>query len=203
LNINLSPREKILKEVRSSLVSVRDRNSATSQIAVTAKNIDEDKVIDDLKKSIGEHSKLFSCENKYHFLDQFMLFTERSNISRFVCNNKKLTGFFNSCGLDFLEDTGQIDSETVAVFMADYFEPNGLFASFNYNGFTAEALSKTQNLAIVTYKDSLVKNSKLLFERIRNRIGDSDLRSIQFLNIVEHDTIYENAQKVSFILNTR
>ncbi|MFY0674319.1 MAG: hypothetical protein JXQ87_13010 [Bacteroidia bacterium] len=203
MNINLSPRERILKEVRSSLVSVRDRNSATSQTAFAVKSIDEDKVIDELKKSIGEHSKLFSCYNKYHFLDQFILFTERSNIKNFVCNSKKLINYFNSCGLTYIDNSDYIDSNTVAVFMADYFEPNGLFASFNYNGFIAEALIKTQNLVIVCYKDSLVKNSKLLFERIRNRIGDSDLLSIQLLNIVESESLNEQAQKVSFILNSR
>ena len=203
MDINLSPREKILKQVRSSLVSVRDRNSATSQIAVAIKNIDEDKVIDDLKKSIGNHSKLFSCQNRFHFLDQFMLFIERNKIQKFVCNNKKLVSLFDSCGLEYLENNNQIDSETVAVLMADYFEPNGLFASLDYNGFTAEALTKTQSLAIVSYKDSLVKNSKLLFERIRNRIGDPKLRSVQLFNIVDNNGLYENTQKVSFILNSR
>ncbi|MGB0432420.1 MAG: hypothetical protein ACPGLV_18235, partial [Bacteroidia bacterium] len=166
-------------------------------------SIKEEEALDYLKSQIGEHSKLFVCNTRFHFLDQFMLFIDRCGIDKFVCNNKKLNSFFESCGLSYAENFNDISKNTMSVFMADYFEPKGLFAAFNYNGFTAEALKRTQHIAIVCFKDSLVKNSKHLFERINNRIGENDLKSVQLVNIAEIESFAESSEKVSFIISNR
>ncbi len=203
MDSNLSPRERILKQVRNSLLDIRAKNASNPTNLAFQESIKQEEAIDYLKNHIGEHSKLFVCHTRYHFLDQFILFIERNDIRKFVCNNKKLISFFNSCGLEYAQSFDKIDDKTMSVFMADYFEPKGLFCTFNYNGFTAEALSQTKHIALVCYKDAMVKDSKGLFERIKNRIGDIDLKSVQFVNIADTEAFVDSAQKVSFIINSR
>lgn len=196
----LSPRERILKEVRNSLLSVKSRTASFQAVQLSKSQPDHNVSIDILKNDLDSHSTLWECNNRFHFLDQFMIYLEKNSIREFVCSDKKLMHFFKSCDLKHVETLESINNKTLVVFIADYFEPKGLFTAFNYNGFIANALEISDQIAMVAYKDTMVRNAQVLFERVKNRMGDADLNSVQFVNIAD---TRQKVQKASFIINSR
>lgn len=198
----LSPRERILKEVRNSLLSVKAKQSfGVEKRYENFHGQSQEKALQYLKEELNEFSNLFFCKNRFDFLDQFIRFLEQNNIGKFVCTDKRLIQFFNSCELEYVESFEDIDAHTLAAFNADYFDPFGLFVSFNYNGFVAKAIDKCPFIATICYKDQLVKSSQILFERVKNRIGDVDLKAVQMLNLARENE--QDANKFIFIINQR
>ncbi|MBI1185648.1 hypothetical protein GC194_15380 [bacterium] len=198
----LSPRERILKEVRNSLLSIKSKqNQLPEKRAEQLSLKNDDKALDFIKNHSYNHGQLIFCKNRYHFLDQFMLFLEQHSVRRFVCADKRLIQFFKSCELEHAESLEAIDQNTLAAFASDYFDPFGLFASFNYNGFVADAVKKCNHVATVAYRDQLVKGSQQLFERVKNRLDENDLRSVQMINMARHEG--NGALKTAFIINQR
>jgi len=198
----LSPRERVLKEVRNSLLSIKAKqNFGPEKRSEIMALQNEEKAMLFLKESLSDISDLFFCKNRYDFLDKFILYLEVNEIKKFVCIDKKLIQFFNSCELEHVENFESIDSHTLGAITADLFDPYGLFVSYNYNGFVAKAIEKCPFIATIAYKDQLVKSSQILFERVKNRLIDTDLKAVQMLNLAKVNE--PELSKSTFILNQR
>ena len=181
----LSPRERILKEVRASLLRYKNMSTPTSIGAIDPFRIKETDDSDELLLDIGKQAgnDVFICQNKYHFLDQLMIQCQHHGVNSVVNVNRKMSGYFDSCGLSHQDNSEMPASETIAILPCDYWEPYGLFVSFDYSGSLAEILRDYAKVMVVGFRDQMVKGPQLLFERVKNRLSDADLGSVQLFSL--------------------
>lgn len=203
----LSPRERILKEVRASLLRYKNMSTPTSVAAIDPFRVKETDNSDELLLGIVKQAGngVFLCQNKYHFLDQLMVQCQQIGVSSVVNVNRKMASYFDSCGLPHIDSVNADSKDSVAIVPCDYWEPYGLFATFDYSGNMAEMLRDFSRVMVVGFRDQMVKGPQLLFERVKNRLSDTDLGSVQLLSLSAQASAEQSvpAYSTAFILNNR
>lgn len=205
LNI-LSPRERILKEVRAGLLRYKNISTPTSVGSVDPFRVRETDDSDELivSQAIEAGNRVFICQNKYHFLDQLMVQCELNRVESVVNVSRKMAAYFDSCGIKHTEEVERADHQSVALVPCDYWEPYGLFASFDYKGNVAKMLRDYSKVVVVGFRDQMVKGPQLMFERIKNRLSDADLGSVQVFSIGNVRSDFPtDSFSAAFILNNR
>ncbi|MBI3142883.1 MAG: hypothetical protein HYZ16_08655 [Bacteroidetes bacterium] len=198
---SLSPKERILKDVRASLLLTKSKQHPEVMVKPQVPKLgSEDEALEALRLAL-DTPKLKTCKNKYEFLDKFISYLEPLGEVQVVCRDKKINSFFDSCDLlhyDQPQDDGQ---GFILVLPFDYLEPNGQAVYYDYSTDMGSLVESAASIALVGFKDQLVKSPQLLMDRVKNRLPDADLLAARFFMCA--NTIEQPGAATLFVINQR
>lgn len=210
--MTISPREHILKSVRKNLLGFKNNRTPKVERKLDAfRNLGEPEGLQALReKSHQSDSQVFECSNKYHFLDALIDFSSKRRFESIQCADHKLIRLLESCDIPYSTEFADESTGWMQLQFCDYWEPGGLVASFDYSTDSAEKLDDIQvTPAFVAYRDQMVKSSAVLFERLKNRLRDSDLQKVDIFSLDASSNISSEGADIKpqpiviFIINQR
>lgn len=150
-----------------------------------------------------EH-EVFECKNKYHFLDRFIDFQQKRSLRTITCSDVKLKRFLDSCGIAY-QDKSE-GAQEMDLNSCDYWEPNGTVASFDYSRADANPAQSGGQEILVAFRDQMVKSTEVLFERLKNRLRDTDLKRVKLYSLdptLRRKGVDLDKKIILFVINQR
>lgn len=198
---SLSPKERILKDVRASLLLAKSKQHPEAVVRPQVPKLaSEDEALESLLLVLG-HKKLKACKNRYDFLDKFMSYQEQLGEVIILCRDKKINAFFDTCGLPHSYRPTGDKQDFILVLPFDYLEPNGQAVFYDYSVDMGNLISQAHSIALVGFKDQLVKSPQQLMDRVKNRLPDTDLLAARFFMCANNRE--QKGAATLFVINQR
>lgn len=181
-----SDRAGILKQVRSALVGRKEQVTNTLHFASEVFYVpSEDEQFVHFKDRIEKRkAKAFLCENKFEFLDRFLLeYQQLLTKKRIFCLDHRLQTYLDSCQQPFETDLELIHRQDVLLVMADYLiASNASALIMEHHKGLSQLLDYCDHVAVCGFRAQMLPGLQNAMERLKIKYANEALGNVNVLS---------------------